>query len=502
MAWLADSFRLVGGFLFWNARKTLYRLRGARGRCPCQHPSDSGRAWETGCHAITHWSEPARFRRICPLLLKNPEGLWRCSVDKADVRPFWGRAFAFYGGGLATLYLLGTLAAFTALRTTGYQVTYPGVFWPPAWSKFTEVKSEFFYAQFQRAYAAQDIREAMLDLALAYDLDPRNYDAGFRLAQLYQAGQPALSDRIYHHLLVDHPEKSEQTSQAFFRALLARGDLQAVQALARNRILASPNFSPAWLNAFLFANQRTGDTAALAALAKETLAEELPADVRTVLTLAAALRTASPEDSRQLLISGAGHGASGYTFYFICRQLIAHGFPQVALGILDQADNGLSIRDRASIRLDALAAQGWATTLEKETDLLLAPPPTAAVVELLCTHLIRWPDAALFEKLSIRLKQSPLPRNEESYAAYLAFFCAAGVAKDEFRLTWTVARLQEISGATFASLEPAGSFLLGRQKTGHLGNYLPALQPLPLEITYALLCRYTRTPPPVPGRPE
>ena len=490
MAWFADSFRLVGGFLFWNARKTLYRRRGGRGRCPCQHPSDSGRAWETGCHAITHWNEPARFRRICPLLLKNPDGLWRCSVDRADVRPFWGRAFAFYGGGLATLYLLGTLAAFTALRTTGYQVTYPGVLWPPAWSKFTEVKSEFFYAKFQRAYAAQDIREALLDLALAYDLDPRNYDAGFRLAQLYQAGQPALSDRIYHHLLVDHPEKTEQTSQAFFRALLARGDLQAVQTLAHDRILESPGSSPAWLNAFLFANRRTGDTDALALLARETLVKQLPADVRTVLNLAAALRTASPEDVRQLLISGSGRGADGYTLYFICRQLITQGFPQVALGLLDQPDTGLGVRDRASLHLDALAAQGWTTTLENETDLLLAPPPTAAVVELFCTHLIRWPDEKLFEKLAVRLRQSPLPRNEESYSAYLAFFCAAGVARDEPRLNWSIARLNEISGTTFASLKPAGEFFLGRQKFGHLGNYLPTLQPLPLETTYALIRRY------------
>jgi len=491
MAWLADFFRLLGGFLFWNARKTLYRRRGARGRCPCQHPSDSGRAWETGCNAITHWNQPARFRPICPLLLKNPEGFWRCSVDKADVRPFWGRAVAFYGGGLAGLYLLGTLAAFTCLHMIGYRVTYLGVLWPPAWSQFTEVKSEFFYDKFKKAYAAQDIREALLDLALAYDFNPQNYDAGFRLAQLYQAGQPALSDRVYRRLLADHPDRAEQTSQAFFRALLARGDLQAVQTLARNRILESPSSSPAWLNAFLFANQRTGDSDALAALAKETLPEQLPPDVRTVLTLAVSLRTASTEDARQLLVNGAGRGASGYTFYFICRQLISRGFPQVTLGMLDRPDSGLSNRDRTSIRLDALAAQGWNTTLENEADLFLTPPPTAAVVELLCTHLIRRPNTALFEKLAGRLKRSPLPPNEESYAAYLAFFCAAGIAKDEFRLAWAVARLKEISGAPFASLESAGAFLLGRQKIGHLGNYLPALQPLPLETTYALLCRYT-----------
>ena len=228
MGWLADFFRLLGGLFYWNALKSFYRLRGARGRCPCQHPSDSGKAWETGCNAITHWDQPARFRRVCPLLKKDDSDRWRCSANQSDVRAFWGRAFGFYGGGAALLYLLGTLMAFTALRTTGYRVTYPGVFWPPAWGKFTGVKAEFFFAKFQRAYAAQDIREALLDLSLAYDLDPKNYDAGLLLAQLYQFGQPGLSDLVYGRLLSEHPERAEATAQLFFRALLARGDFPSV----------------------------------------------------------------------------------------------------------------------------------------------------------------------------------------------------------------------------------------------------------------------------------
>ena len=489
MGWVADFLRLLGGLFYWNARKTLYRWRGGRGRCPCQHPSDSGRPGETGCNAIIHWHQPARFRRVCPLLVKDSNGAWRCSVGKADVRPFWGRALAVYGGGLTLLYIAGTLAAFTALRTIGYPVTYAGVVWPPAWEEFDGVKSDFFYAKFQRAYAAQDIREALLDLGIAYDLNPENYDAGFLLAQLYQVGQPALSDRIYRRLLAGHPARADQTAQVFFRALLARGDFKAVQELAGRRLLESPASPDVWLNAFLFANRRTGDSDALDSLIQNAVARELPANVRIVLELVGALRTAAPEDARQLLITTAGRGATGYTLYHICRQLIARGFSQAALGVLAQPDNGLNTRDRIALRLDALAASGWSAALDKEVDQLLLQPPTVPVVEVLGTHLIRWPNAGLLEKFYGRLQQAPLPRGEESYSAYLVFFCAAGAGGNEPALNWGGERMREILGTRFTSLDAAGKYLL-EAKAGHLENYLTMLHPLPLETTYALFVRY------------
>ena len=492
MGWLADFFRLLGGFLFWNARKSAYRLRGARGRCPCQHPSDSGKAWETGCNAITHWHEPARFRRICPLLQKDTAERWRCSVNQTDVRPFWGRAFAFYGGSLASLYLVATLAAFAFLRTTGYDVTYAGVLWPPAWGKFDGIKSDFFYAKFQRAYAAHDIREALLDLSLAYDLNPRNYEAGLLLAQFCQVGQAGLSNRVYTRLLAEHPDRAEQTSLAFFRALLSRGDFKSVQTLARDRLLASPSSASAWLNAFLFANQRLTAPEALHTLGEDPRVRGLPVDVQTVLALAISIQdAASPDDVRHVLITSTGRGATGYTLYFICRQAISHHFPQIALGLLDQSGTGLNIRDGTALRLDALAAQGWHSTLDQEFDNLLALPLSPAVVELLGTHLIRYPNPKYLGQLCGRLEKKPLPLDEKSYSAYLSLFCAAGVGHDEARLNWSALRLKEILGTRFDNLATVGDFLLGKHRTGHLENFLPALQPLPLETTYALLCRYT-----------
>ena len=95
--WFGDLGRLYWGLLYWNARKTLFRIAGARGQAPCQHPSDSGAAGVTGCEACAAWSSRARFKRLCPLIASGPDGRRVCGVAAADVRPFWGRAAAVLG---------------------------------------------------------------------------------------------------------------------------------------------------------------------------------------------------------------------------------------------------------------------------------------------------------------------------------------------------------------------------------------------------------------------
>src|SRR5580658_6015424 len=107
--WCADLGRFAGTVIPLNLRKSLFRLRRGRGICPCQTPSDSGKAGETACEPVASWHEPRRFQRICPLLRQRPDGAWKCSVNAAEVRPFWGRAAAWVGGSTAAAYLVATL---------------------------------------------------------------------------------------------------------------------------------------------------------------------------------------------------------------------------------------------------------------------------------------------------------------------------------------------------------------------------------------------------------
>lgn len=488
MGWIADFFRLAWSFLYWNTRKTAYRRRGAQGRCPCHHPSDSGRAWETACAAVTGWNNPARFQRVCPLLQRTPAGLWRCSANRAEVRPFWGRAAVFYGSGALAIYLAATLAAFVFFRSVGYEVTYPGALWPPAWRRLPAIRAELFVKKYREAARAGDMQTALMSLSTAYALNPGNYALGRQLAAAWQASQPLYSDQVYRRLIHDHPGEAEGTAQVWFRALLARGDFAAVQSLASERILADPAKAAPWLNAFIYANRRTHDTKALRSLAA---AESLSPESRWMLTLAVDLTEgASPADARARLVSAAANAGSPAAFYQVCRELIVRGFAREALEWTERRGAMLSTRDLVPLRLDALASLGWDSIRRNEIDALLVPDPSPVVIELLSAHLIRYPDAALLGSLSERLGQSALPRNDAGFSAGLALFCAAGAGRDETRMDWVAARIEILLGVKFRGLEAVKGSLLDAGQKQKLENYLPILQPLSLEVTYALFDHY------------
>ena len=488
MGWITDFFRLAWSFLYWNARKSVYRLRGAQGRCPCQHPSDSGRAWETACAAITHWNDPRRFQRVCPLLQRNAAGAWRCTANRADVRPFWGRAGIFYGSAVLIVYLTAALTAFVFLRSVGYRVTLPGVFWPPAWEKFTAIRSDFFLKKYQASAQAGDMQSALMSLSTAYNLEPQNYNAGRQLARLWQINQPLYSNQVYRRLINDHPGQAEFTAQVWFRALLARGDFHGVETLAAERIVAAPERSPAWLNAFLFANRRTADSKPRLKL---TSNPSLSATARFLLTLSDDLAALSlPDEIRARLLTAAASAGDSLSFYHVCRELIARGSPAEALEWMERRAALLSARDLAPLRLDALAALGWNNTLQNEVRGLLAAPPAPVIAELLSAHLIRYPDASLRALLFTRIEESAFAADDAGYAAYLALFCAAGVGRDIPRVEWTAKRIQSLLGNNFRGLNAVGASLLDGNRNSRIENYLPALQPLSLEVTYALFEHY------------
>jgi hypothetical protein len=413
-------------------------------------------------------------------------------VDRRDVRPFWGRAAVFHGGLLLIVYLTATLAVFVFLRKVGYRVTYPGVLWPPAWEKFTSIRTDYFLRKFQSASAAGDMQTALMSLSTAYNLEPQNYATGRQLAQLWQVGQPGFSDTIYRRLLNDHPAEAATTAQVWFRALLARGDFAGIETLASDRIVAAPDQAGAWLNAFLFANRRTGDAAARNRLAA---ARTLPDSARFLLTLADDLeKKPSPADTRERLSKAAAEAGDPLSFFNVLRQFVSRGFGEDALHWIDRRPGLIGPRDLVPLRLDALATARWSTLLHREVETLLGPPPHPVIVELLSAHLIRHPDATVRDLLFARLERDPLPAAPASYSAYLSLFCAAGAGRDLPRLHTTAARIKEVLRDDFKSLDAVGESLVKHSRNQRIENYLPALQPLPLDVSYALFEHYAPLP--------
>lgn len=491
IGWIGDFFRLWWGLVYWNVRKSLFRLRRSRARCPCQNPSDSGRGGETGCDAAQVWHHPARFQRVCPLLIATPQGL-RCSADARDVRPFWGRAAAWYAGGLAALYLALTLAAFGGLRLIGYRISPLATVWPADWSELRLARSELFTAKARQALAEHNVSEAILSLEVAFHSNPANYVAGLQLAQLMSVGQPDTAEKLFALLMRLHPKKRPTTALAWLRLLLEQGRFDHAAGLAAQMLLDDPAQRPAWLHALFQTTRFAHDDQPLRSLI-DRHAGKLPSiDVALInsellirqgkgLTLLPGLTTALPAS------------AGSFGPYYQVSRLLELGRPSEAKAMLDHYTAAGRIGDVDAYRLELglLAATGRDDLLRRRLD---GRTLNARELQIVCEDLVRHPDRNVLEALDRCLQRSHLPSDAATYSATTAYLVACGVVGDEASMKAAGARLEELSGKRMARLDAVEAFFRRRDSNRKISRILPSLPALSVDMIYAL---YDAYPPPV-----
>ncbi len=434
------------------------------------------------------WAQPARFQRVCPLLVTTPAGL-RCSVNAADVRPFWGRAFRYYGAGLAAVYLVATLATFITFRVVGYPVSYVAVAWPPAWSRIEIARAQYFLKKGAAALGTNNIKEALIALSYAYELAPHDYDIGYTLASLWQINQPLISDRIYAGLLAEHPEVNDQTADAWHRALLARGDYAQIKQLASGQFRRAESIHAGyWMQSLLFATRQTSDDLPLRQLlaSPPPLAAQWRRVVETEL-LARSGRTAPAVEALSRFWPEATHP---YVPYFQAISLIELKQPALAIDLMAKYGDHIHDDERCALRLAAFAQLDWRSLLDSDVALLLTPPPTGPVIELLGTHLARYPNRAVLDQVFARLQASPLAPIKANHNAFAALFCAAGIAGDFEKMHAMSLALRQADGTSALTLSSFEDFFQGKPPARYVESFLPAL-PLPLELTYIMLSRYS-----------
>lgn len=466
-------------------RKSWFRLRKGRARCPCQSPSDSGRALETICDASISWDQPKRFRRVCPLLVETPNGL-RCSVNTADVRPFWRRAFTLYGVSLLSLYLTAAISFFIFLRIVGYPVNIFHTIWPPAWHHLREARGDFFFNKATKAFAAGRTSEGVLYLSNAYTFDPNNYTAGLMLAKNIQLGQPNLSDSIYQRLLHDHPEQRAATAQDWFRALLARGNYPTIQLLALSQVIDDAPHASVWMRALIFASRQTRNDQPLRTLRGSSHPAAQPWS--TVIDVELALQSGHIDAARAALTQPWG-SAPAYTIYYQIDNLIALNDPYRALDLLVLYGRRLDDEARVTLQLEAFARLESQRLLQRQTDALLNQSVNFPTVKILAAHLIRHPDSVLLDQVYTKFMAANFPVDNDSAGIYLSLYCAAGVAHDWGKAHAIGGVLRRSTGGTFVMLGLMETFFRGRDAQTRISTFLPAM-PMPLEVTYALLERY------------
>jgi tetratricopeptide (TPR) repeat protein len=473
---------------YWNARKTVFRLRGDRGTCPCQNPSDSGEPMQTGCEAIYGWRHAARFQRVCPLLRQNPAGQWVCSVRAQDVRPFWGRAFGYIGGTIGVVVLCGVLSVFGLMRAIGYEVSVRQIVWPPAWHELREVRSQLFIKKAREAYSAGRVREALNALLVAYEMDPANYSVGMMLAQFYQAGNPSLADTLYARLLREHPDHRMETARVWFRSLLARGRMRGIVELSRRQLTTEPQQASAWVHALVFATRHLQDPRPLESAAQS---EKLPATVRETLRLAARVQQLPPAEARDLLVIPSGSDFP-YDRVYRIETLTRLGFTDEAFELLLKSRGQIAGRDMARLAFALYALKGDTARLDREFAALLAP--TRALhpyeVSLLAIHLVNWPDPGLLVRVCEAFGRMSSESLEVQLEIGLAVFCAAGVQRNQQLMTDVQSQMTRTTKIPLASMNRLGLYFMNDAGKLRIENLLPQQNSLSLELNYALLDRY------------
>ncbi len=492
LGWISDVFRISWSFLYWNFRKTLFRTGRGTSPCPCQNLSDSGRAGETGCDAALHFNNPARFRIVCPLLRPNADGKLKCSVDAKDVRPFWARVFLIYFGSIGLVVGGLVFSAYGALRYIGYPVTVRMIAWPPAWSEINGARATYFLAQAETSYQAGDLNGAIMSLSLAYEYDPDNYDAGLSLAKLWQASRPDVSNHLYEQLMVQHPEQGARTAQTWLRALLPRADYAAIELLAARALSFDPDMVAAWVHALLFANQHTGNTALLTRILQQ--GTTLQPGVREVLTLESEVRARPTAYSINLLGHPPPPDVPDFVVYYQLRRLVELGDPARSLTLLNQLSSRLSDRDRISLQLRAYARSDRRPAYLDLFDRLTRIDPSLVQIDLICSHLIASPDPEIYQQVKARVDPMRLTTPGERISALVSMFCLAGAHGDFARQDKLADILRQETGASFNALKAMQAMMREPQRL-HVERVLPTLQPLSLEMTYALLERFEQPAP-------
>ena len=487
IAWIGDFFRFWWALFYWNSRKSWFRLGGAhRDDCPCQNFSDSGIAYQSRCDAVIPWHQPARFRRVCPLLTETPEG-WRCSVEAERVRPFWGRALLYAAGALLALYLAGTAVAYATLRAAKYDLSYLVVAWPPRWKELRGAQEKLYVTRAQTALARGNYQEAILSLEMVCQLNPRNYSAGLALAGLTQmAAQPHISEHIYERLMHDVPEQRTQTAQIWYRTLLARANYQKIIPLAAAMLGEDPEQRSAWLHALLFAARQSRDGESLRSVLQQN--PHLPEWCTEIINLEQALLENRFDSALPGLTRVHRQPPSAYLPYYQVERLLLHGHADQAATLLLAYGNRLPADEAAFLRLQIYRAKGWTARIDAEYDLLLQYPMTPRLAAKFCAYLITHPASGPLARYVDKFIQEGPTIAAGTIPLYQATYLAAALAGDTARADLLRAALTKFTSADARVLNGLVELLKTGRPDPRILRILP-LVPLPIEVIYAIQAR-------------
>jgi hypothetical protein len=487
IGWIGDFFRFWWGLFYWNTRKSWFRLRGAhRDDCPCQNASDSGLAFDTRCDAVALWNKPARFRKVCPLLVETPDG-WRCSVEAEGVRPFWGRAFLVSGGTLLALYLVAAGVVFAAMRAARYEVSFTSIVVPTHWRDLRTAQERLYAARAQHALQKGNYQEAILALDMVCQINPRNYSAGIALAGLTQvAANPLISEHIYERLMHDVPEKRIQTAQIWFRTLLARADYDTIIPLSAAMLTEDPGQRGAWLNALLFAARQGRNAKALATVLAEN--PHLPDWCTEIITLEKELLEGRVASALPGLTRVYRQPAASYLPYFQIERLLIQGYPDEASNLLNSYGGQMQPDEASFLRLRIYRAKKWNALVASEFENLLQFPMAPRIVSQFCAYLIDYPEPETVARYYENFVRAGPALSTDTLPLYHATYLVVALAGDAVQAEEIRTKIMRFTSSDARVLRGLVELLKTHKPDQRLSRILP-LVPLPTEVMFSILER-------------
>jgi hypothetical protein len=416
------------------------------------------------------------------LLVRNAAG-WRCSVDAADVRPFWGRAIGFSALGAGSLYLVVALAALLTFRAVGYTtLEYQDFFTTAFRTRFREAQAGYYANRADQFFKSGDYRSGLLALSVAYNKNPRDWATGLTLARLLQrSNQPRIGDDVFEKLLADFPDRAEEVSAVWSEALLFRGDWLRLARLSASRVEAGGPARGAWMRTLVYALRKLPDDQANVGFAecRPLVRDAYPG----VLDAEMALRAKEVPRARAF-VAGLPAGADPYLAQYAVEFAIDSGdlaAASIAAAALETTlgtffHNLYAARIAADLGQPTLAALSFGN--------LLSRPVTLEKLDFACAEILRRPST---ERLQVALDAfAALPEARTRPEYVMALVAAAAATGDQAGLE----RLYEISvsldGTTIARLRLLAEAIAGRASeispTGILTGY-----PFPRETMLALI---------------
>jgi tetratricopeptide (TPR) repeat protein len=485
--WLADSGRLLSAFVYWNARKTVYVARGRAGHCPCQNPSDDDVPGKVRCDAVAHWNDPARFRTVCPLLVRNEARReWCCSVDHRGVRPFWGRAAAWTGGLALGGYAVAALAAFCVLRLmAGVPVSLPQVAWPGRWAEVRIVQADVFYLQAIDAFQRRRLDEAHLALVSARARHPDHYPASLLLGQIAMfRGGFLFADDYFDQLLTRAPQNRFQTAVTYHDTLLALGRLDPVAAFSLRMAAEDSGRAAFWVRSLVLVVRRHPEGAVFAAQHRAGYARLAPH--ARMLVEAEALLAVGDRARAVALLREPHRGPLNFVYMALQIERLAElgrtGDAQVLLDFygayLDPFEGAL-----AQYTIDRLAGDDF--TARASLRRLLALPLTEVQVGRIVERLVRWPDAAAVTALRAAVEARPALAGARISAALWVAALASGARTDA--AAWRV-RAAQVEHQALPAVDRV-DFRSSSFQDPASPRFLASAVDLPREVVFALALR-------------